>query len=363
MSRSDLTRWVRRGLSSTHGRVLAPLVSPLLQVDHLGPARPARFPFLVVVSVDAEAGYLRPDLSCVWSDVEPRALQGFTHGIPVLLELAREARVPFSFLLSTQCFVRNGRARTGVHAVLERLLDEGHELGLHLHPRTDEPLHRALGRRLPYASAHFYDEDEQAAMLSAARELVAAELGAEVEGGLRSFRWGNWALSTHTVAALERTGFEVDSTALPGLRGNLDDDRRFDWSRLARAHPFRLSRADYQDAGAQDSTVLELPVPTFRLLRPGLADPSWGPLLASVLLHYLRNADRSRAPFAFVVCTHSCEMVHADGSATCYAANLREFLGFAAGLEDVRFRTLTGAARAVGAAAAPASDDPAGART
>ncbi len=344
MKSADLRQWVRRGLASRSSRVITPLLSPLLRVPSLGSPGPPRHPFQVVVSIDAEAGYLRPDLSCAWSDVAPRALQGFTHGLPVLHGIARETGVPLSCLLSTQCFISPRGEGKIVPGILEGLLGDGHELGLHLHPRTDEVVHRALGRGPGPASAHFYDRNRQVEMIDAARGILRSHMGADVEGKLRSFRWGNWALGPESARALEETGFEIDSTALPGLSGNLDHDRKLDWSRPPSRYPFNLSRGAYQDSETGDSRTLELPVPTFSFMRSGLADPCWGALLASVMAYYHRNADRSRAPFVFVVCTHSCEMVYEDGSPTPYAKNLRDFIEFASTYDDVCFETLGGAA-------------------
>lgn len=308
------------------------------------PAGAPTEPFVVCLTVDTEPGYLRDDLECVWADREPRAWQGFSFGVPAMLELARQRGVPVTFLATSQAFLAQGDDHSRIRTSFERLLAAGHELGLHLHPRTDESLHRELGQRLEHASAHFYSESEQARMLDASRELFARGLGRDVAQRLTSFRWGNWALGSASVRALEACGFQVDSSALPGKRGHEGSDRFFDWSRLQSRAPFRMCRADYQDATTQDAELLELPTATCRWLGGRVLDATWGPLLDGVVERCHADADRSHRPFVLVVSLHSPELVFADGRAAPTLAAVEHLIVVCQRLPGVRFATLREAA-------------------
>lgn len=310
---------------------------------------PAREPFVVCITVDTEPGYLRRDLRCVWADRAPRAWQGFAFGIPAMLELAARRAIPLTFLATPQALLAQGEDRARIRSAFERLQAEGHELGLHLHPRTDEALHIELGRRLAHASAHFYDEREQRQMLEASRELFARELGRESAQRMTSFRWGNWALGPSSAPALEAAGFTVDSSALPGKRGHAGSDRFYDWSRLERRAPFYLSRADYQDASAQDTRVLEIPSATCRWIGARVLDATWGSWLDRVLAQSHSAADRSRRPHVLVVSLHSPELVFSDGRAAPTLAAVEHTVEVCQRLPSARFMTLREAAALFGA--------------
>lgn len=330
------------------------MLSSLVHVDHLSKKGPPAFPFIVMFTVDTEAGFCRTDTECVWADTAPRALQGYSYGAAHLLQLSKDLGVPFTYFLSVQCFVAEQRLKKKIKWTLRQIIEEGSEIGLHLHPRTDEPLHVAVNRKLPYASAHQYSAAEQLEMLLASRIIIRKELGSKVDESMLSFRWGNWGLSTASVGALESAGFRVDSSAMPLKIGNVGTDRFYDWSRMKTHDAFFLSRHDYQDYTSGGSTVLELPVATFRLFGQRNADVLWGDVLASVFSHYYVHADRSAKPFIFVVATHSPEMTREDGTATSSVHHARSFLEYARGFSDVRFMTATSAAASLGLQQTPA---------
>ena len=246
----------------------------------------------------------------------PEAYQGYTAGLRHWLEFARQGQTPLTVLLCTQCFSADGEVLAETTRLLESVLEEGHELGLHLHPSDDRALQRALGRRLTHGGARHYSCGEIEEMLSASRQLVRQYLGDDAAEGIKSFRWGNWALHTNGVKALENQGFLYDSSACPGMAGHLDDewrDRAYDWRRVRRQSPWYLDPSDYQNVDASSSGVLELPVSVLSApAYPFIASPAAGPLLLAGSLRFCKSVDPES--HVLVLFSHSGEATRRDGS-------------------------------------------------
>lgn len=101
-----------------------------------------------------------------------------------------------------------------VAAVVEPILERGHEVQLHLHPEWLEiagdanPLRGRTGRNL-----HEFSEAEQTELLELAREyLMMAGAPAPT-----AFRAGNYGANDATLRALKRIGIRYDSSHVPGI--------------------------------------------------------------------------------------------------------------------------------------------------
>ncbi len=96
---------------------------------------------------------------------------------------------------------------------------ENHEIGLHLHPDSDLALQNKFKTKFDYTSARFYKFNQIKGFLTASKNLIAENTAKELSKKIVSFRWGNWALDTNAVKALQETGFRIDSSAVPGIKG------------------------------------------------------------------------------------------------------------------------------------------------
>ena len=216
-------------------------------------------------------------------------------------------------------------------------MKEKHEIGLHIHPDSDLALQIQLKERFQYNSAKFYDYGKINNYIKTSKNIIKKNLGIN----LTSFRWGNWALNTDAVKALQENGFKVDSSATPGIKGHVNDGMHYDWSKVNEHYPWKLSLEDYQNTKSQDSKIIEIPIATFKLFGVTLrADPVYSVLLKSAFDYYYHNADRSQKPFAFVVISHSIESTHEDGSITRVIKDTVDFINHAKKFKDVEFVTV-----------------------
>lgn len=101
-----------------------------------------------------------------------------------------------------------------VAAVVEPILERGHEVQLHLHPEWLEiagdanPLGSRTGRNL-----HEFTEAEQVALLELARKQLM-DAGAPAP---TVFRAGNYGADDATLRALQEVGIRYDSSHVPGI--------------------------------------------------------------------------------------------------------------------------------------------------
>lgn len=104
-----------------------------------------------------------------------------------------------------------------IAAIVEPILQRGHDVQLHLHPEWLEiageanPLRGLAGRNM-----HDFTEAEQVELIEIAREYLMLA-GAPVP---IAFRAGNYGASDATLRALARVGIAYDSSHVPGISGS-----------------------------------------------------------------------------------------------------------------------------------------------
>lgn len=335
-----------RFLSTILGGTMVSSLSFGVNVPSLGGRnKPRKKPFQVIITVDTEAGYVEPSERRVWQMEDPAATQGFIQGVRNLLGIFEKHGIKTTFFLSTNCFAEKNETLKEIKKELKHLHKKGHEIGLHTHPDSDRALQRSLNKSCDATSAFFYTYQEKKDILKKAREIVKRNLGKEISEKMVSFRWGNWALDTEAVKALEQTGFKVDSSATPGIKGHSKDSMKYDWSRASYHYPWKLSKKNYQTQERPFSKVLEIPIATFTFFGKKMrADPVNSLLLNEAFRKYYVNADRSEKPFPFVVITHSSEATTKEGKQTQALKDLEEFISLARTYDDVEFVTMREAA-------------------
>ena len=330
-----------RIFSSKFGKSILNMVSFGVKVDHLGPRKEKKYPFLIAITVDAESGYVLSNERRVWQREEPEAFEGYYYGIRNLLSVFGKLGIKSTFFLSTQCFSAQGKEKSLVKKELGELIKNNHELGLHLHPDSDFALQEKLGRKFNATSAFFYNYKEKLKIIKAARELIKENLGKNAEKNLISFRWGNWALDSEGAKALNNLGFKIDSSATPGIKGHINNTMKYDWSHVSRHYPWNLSITDYNATTHNNSRIIEIPIATFDFFGATLrADPVNSILLTKAFMEYYNKADRSEKPFVFVVLTHSSESTMKDGNETKALKDLENCITLLKKCKDVKFVTL-----------------------
>ena len=291
----------------------------------------------------------------------PNAFQGYYAGIRNLRQIFKRNGVKATFFLSTHCFSAKGEEYRATIAELKGILNDGHEIGFHLHPDSDQALQEELGESFPATSCFFYDENQIYDFIIASKKIISRHLGKGIGEKITSIRWGNWALNTDGARAIKKAGLLVDSSATPGIKGHLDDGRKFDWSAAKEHYPWPLRTDDYQstkgnettketnrnerkEKSAKQTATLEIPIATFSFIGNTMrADPQYSSILNKAFEQYHENADRSEKPFPFVVITHSCEATSKEGTQTQALLDLEKFIAFAKRKGDAKFSTISNA--------------------
>lgn len=113
---------------------------------------------------------------------------------------------------STQCVVEDPRARDLLGGLLS---GGGVEIGAHLHPWNTRPFVASDVRPITEAESLvcLLPDALQEAKLASLTESITQAFGTKPT----SFRAGRWALGPGTVRALERVGYAVDSSVMPGM--------------------------------------------------------------------------------------------------------------------------------------------------
>ena len=293
--------------------------------------------FLISITIDTESGYVKKNNERVWQKDSPEAYIGYYKGIENWRNLLNTYNAKATFFLSTNCFSAKDGDMDKINKQLKLLIKEKHEIGLHMHPDSDLFLQKELNQKFEYTSARFYNYNQINQFISSGKFLIKKSLGIDVT----SFRWGNWALNTDAVKALQENRFVVDSSATPGIKGHLNDGMHYDWSKVNEHYPWKLSLKDYQNIKQQNSKVFEIPIATFNFMGKTLrADPVYSELLKAAFDYYYKNADRSKKPFAFVVISHSIESTHEDGGITQVIKDTEDFIKHAKKFDDVEFVTI-----------------------
>lgn len=327
-----------RFFNTALGKLILKLLSGFVYVKGFAKIKKNNeFFFIISLTIDTESGYIRKNDYRVWQKANPEAYIGFYKGVENWRKLLNKHNAKATFFLSTNCFAAKGDDYKKIINQLKLLVKEGHEIGLHLHPDCDFALQSSLDKSFDATSAKFYNEKEIDKMIKAGKSLIKKHLGINVT----SFRWGNWALSTNAVKALQKNNLSIDSSATPGIKGHQNDKMAYDWSKANEHYPWKLSNIDYQNIKHQNSNILEIPIATFNLLGLKLrADPANSALLISAFDYYYNNADRSKKPFVFVTISHSIEGTHTDGSKTKVIDVMEEFFSYSKKFKHIKFLTL-----------------------
>jgi len=334
--------------SSFFGRIILRFLSMGARVRNL-PNRdklPRKYPFLVIITTDTESGYVEKNQRRVWQMEKPDAFQGYYYGIRNLMEIFDKHGIKTTFFLSTQCFSSKGKDYKLIKKELNNVIKEGHEIGLHLHPDSDFSIQKKLSKKFDATSAFFYNYEEKLRIIKAGKELIKENLGKNAYKNLISFRWGNWALDSEGAKALNKTGFRVDSSAIPGIKGHIHDTMKHDWSKVNTHYSWKLSISNYQTTNHNNSNIVEIPIATFDFFGSKIrADPIYSVLLNKAFTEYYNKANRSKKPFPFVVMTHSSEATTKNGNFVWALRDLDTFISFAKKYDDVEFVTLEEAYR------------------
>ena len=293
--------------------------------------------FLISITIDTESGHVKKNNERLWQKDNPEAYIGYFKGIENWRNLLNKYNTKATFFLSTNCFSAKDDDLDKINTQLKLLIREKHEIGMHVHPDSDLALQISLKERFQYTSSKFYNYKQINQFIKTSKKLIKDNLNINPT----SFRWGNWALNSDAVSALQSNGFKVDSSATPGIKGHLNDAMHYDWSKTDEHYSWKLSLKDYQNTKQQNSKVLEIPIATFGFMGKTLrADPVYSELLKSAFDYYYRNADRTKKPFVFVVISHSIESTHEDGSITQVIKDTEEFIKHAKKFSDVEFVTI-----------------------
>ena len=319
------------------GRLLLRALSNFVYVQNLPKSKNNKNKkFLVAITIDTESGYAKKNEERHWQILNPEAHIGFYKGIENWRNLLNGQDIKATFFLSTNYLSAKNEDYRKIADQLKLLLKEKHEIGLHLHPDSDLALQLCLKKKFDATSAKFYSKEDIKQIVALCKDLVKKNLRIAVF----SFRWGNWALCTKAVEALQESGFKVDSSATPGIKGHANDKMAYDWSEVNLHYPWRLSLNDYQNTKKQNSKILEIPIATFNFFGLVLrADPVYSEMLNAAFDYYYKNADRSKKPFVFVVISHSIEGTYEDGTPTKVIKDMEKFIKHAK-KSDVEFVTM-----------------------
>ena len=336
-----------RFFSTSFGKILLKLMSFGVKVKNLDDgANSKKHPFLVVITIDTESGYVDKNEKRIWQKEAPTAYIGYYYGLKNLMRIFSKHNIKATFFLSTNCFSSNGKEYKQIKKGLNDIIKKGHEIGLHLHPDSDLAIQKKLSRKFNATSAFFYNYEEKLKIIKSAKELIKEHLGNNIIKKLISFRWGNWALDSDGAKALNKLGFRVDSSATPRIKGHTSDTMKYDWSKVKTHYPWKLNLNNYQATASGNSGIAEIPIATFDFFGFKLrADPVNSILLNKAFLEYYKKADRSNKPFPFVVMSHSSEATYLGGKPTIALKDMEEFISFAKHYDNVEFVTLEEAYR------------------
>lgn len=331
-----------RFFSNPFGKIILQSLSLGIKVKNLRNKKSSqKYPFLIIITTDTESGYVDKNERRVWQKENPEAFVGYYRGIRNLIRVFDKHKIKTTFFLSTQCFSSKNKEYDKIKKELDNIIKKRHEIGLHIHPDSDYSIQKRLKKRFNATSAFFYSYEEKLSIIKAAKKIIKDNLGKTIAKNLISFRWGNWALDSDGAKALDKTGFKIDSSAVPGIKGHAHDEMKYDWSRVKIHYSWKLSVKDYQATNHDNSNIIEMPIPTFDFFGFTLrADPVNSLLLNKVFAEYYKNADRSQRPFPFVVITHSSEVTYRDGKPTIALKDLDKFIFYVKKFSNVEFVTL-----------------------
>jgi peptidoglycan/xylan/chitin deacetylase (PgdA/CDA1 family) len=155
----------------------------------------------VFITVDVECGEYSPDYEgAVWGRIGN--FQCKEYGLSLILDLLKQVNLKAVFFLEALSSFRHGISN--LKKISDRILSEGHEIQLHLHPSLRHPV------RQPDAEIHLgkYPLNEQVALIETGID-VLKKCGVEK---ISAFRAGGFGMSMDTFHALEKCGLLYDSS-------------------------------------------------------------------------------------------------------------------------------------------------------
>jgi hypothetical protein len=206
-------------------------------------------------------------------------------GLTYHLRVLKEARLKAVFFVES--LFASAVGLTPLRQIVELILEDGHEVQLHLHPEwlewMPEPPVEAVGRSL----IREFTADEQTRLVETARrnlELAGAP-------SILAFRAGDFAANSDTLKALKRNGIRFDSSYNPVYAGSFADVHALDASTQA----------------TRVSGVCEIPISHWTTplgRRPAQLTASAWSELRTALCHALVRDWRT-----FVIVSHSFELL------------------------------------------------------
>jgi len=155
----------------------------------------------VFITIDVECGEFSPDYEgCIWGRLGN--LPGEEYGVPLILDLLNQTSIKAVFFVEALSSFRHGIAN--LKSIVERILSDGHEIQLHIHPSLRHP------KRKPETEIHI-------GRYSLSKQIDFVNKGVEIletcgVGNISAFRAGGFGANNDTLVALERCGFSYDSS-------------------------------------------------------------------------------------------------------------------------------------------------------
>lgn len=288
-------------------------------------------PFYIILTIDTESGLTEKSEKRLWQVDNPDLFEGYYYGIKNWLKLLNKHKIKATFLLSSQCFSAKGNNRILIKKELSKLIQHCHELGYHLHPRSDHALEKEIGKYLKYTSSKFYSENEIDIMLQSARKLLIKNFGEKINNKIVSFRWGNFGLQNHAIKPLTNNGFMIDSSAIPNIKKHIHDDMYCDWKYINYSMPFKF----------KNTNLLEIPITTFSILNKIFAvEFIYNTILFNVLNKYRSVNNKTRVPIFFVILSHSSEATYINSQPTKIIKAAEKFIKYSKQYRNISFITL-----------------------
>jgi len=197
------------------------------------------------VTVDTE-----PDCDIHWKRSQPLTFNSVTFGIPLILRpIWDKFGIKPVYFVSPEVVENDKCCR-----VFKEEIKKGAEIGTHLHSEYVEPQKKyddIAGTASNEFPCFAYDAEVEAAKIKNLTELIEKKIGVKPV----SYRGARYGADLDTIKALEKLGYNVDSSIAPDT----------DWRSVggpdhshAMKQPYFISRTDYYAAG--DMKILEVPI-------------------------------------------------------------------------------------------------------
>lgn len=195
-------------------------------------------PTKVFITIDVECGEFCPNYEgCVWGRLGN--FPGEEYGLPLILKFLKQANLKAVFFVEALSSFRHGILN--LKTIVERILSEGHEIQLHIHPSLRHPV------RKHDTEIHMgkYPLNKQIDFIKRGVD-VLDKCGVEK---ISAFRAGGFGASNNTLVALEKCGFVYDSS--------------YNLNYLNSSCQIKLTGSTRNDV-FQYGNILEFPVTCFR---------------------------------------------------------------------------------------------------